>query len=55
MTSRAIRNIDSAADLMGREDLVGDPRYATPKDRVEREAEVDEIVAHWTRGCPPER
>jgi formyl-CoA transferase len=35
--------------LIGREELIGDPRYDTAKARVEREAEVDEIIAQWTR------
>jgi formyl-CoA transferase len=35
--------------VMGRDDLVGDERYATPAARSERRAEVDEIVAAWTR------
>ena len=35
--------------LIGREDLIGDPRYDTPDARLEREAEVDELVASWTR------
>ena len=35
--------------LIGREDLLGDPRYETGAARAEREAEVDEIVASWTR------
>jgi formyl-CoA transferase len=35
--------------LMGREDLIGDARYATPADRVAREPEVDEIIAAWAR------
>ena len=35
--------------LIGREDLIGDPRYETAAARVEREAEVDEIVSGWTR------
>lgn len=34
---------------MGREDLLGDPRYATLEARIERADEVDEIVASWTR------
>jgi len=51
MTSRANpEHWTRLLTLMGREDLVGDPRYATPKDRVEREAEVDELIAQWTRG-----
>src|SRR5271166_6970738 len=35
--------------LIGREELIGDPRYDTTAARVEHEAEVDEIVAGWTR------
>jgi crotonobetainyl-CoA:carnitine CoA-transferase CaiB-like acyl-CoA transferase len=35
--------------VMGREDLIGDKRYDTPNGRAERRAEVDEIVATWTR------
>ena len=34
--------------LIGREDLIGDARYATPDARLEREAEVNEIVTAWT-------
>src|SRR5689334_6780700 len=35
--------------LVGREDLIGDPRYDTPDARLQHEAEVDEIVSSWTR------
>ena len=35
--------------LIGREELIGDPRYDKASARVEREAEVDEIIAQWTR------
>src|ERR1700732_3128130 len=35
--------------LIGREDLIGDARYETPDARLQREAEVDAIVASWTR------
>jgi len=35
--------------VMGREDLIGDPRYGTPAARTERREEVDAIVAEWTR------
>jgi len=35
--------------LIGREDLIGDARYATPDLRLEREAEVNDIVTNWTR------
>ena len=34
---------------IGREDLVGDPRYDTNQARSARAAEVDEIIATWTR------
>src|SRR3984957_20189131 len=35
--------------LIGREDLIGDARYATPDARLQREAEVDAIVTGWTK------
>ena len=35
--------------LIGREELIGDPRYDTASARVEHEAEVNEIIAQWTR------
>ena len=35
--------------VMGREDLIGDPRYADPEARTERREEVDAIVSEWTR------
>jgi formyl-CoA transferase len=35
--------------LIGRPDLIGDPRYDTPAARTEREAEVDALVAEWTQ------
>ncbi len=34
---------------IGRDDLVGDPRYDTNQARSTRAAEVDEIIAQWTR------
>jgi crotonobetainyl-CoA:carnitine CoA-transferase CaiB-like acyl-CoA transferase len=50
MTSRANpEHWDRLLKLMGREDLLNDPRYATPANRVEREAEVDAIITAWTR------
>ncbi len=50
MTSRANpEHWDRLLKLIGREDLIGDPLYATPMDRVEREPEVDAIIAGWTR------
>lgn len=51
MTSRANPDHwDRLLTVIGREDLIGDERYATPADRVERIDEVDEIIAAWTRG-----
>jgi formyl-CoA transferase len=35
--------------VIGREDLIGDERYNTAAARTERRAEVDELVANWTR------
>ncbi|MEZ5855094.1 MAG: CoA transferase [Hyphomicrobiaceae bacterium] len=35
--------------VMGRDDLIGDERYATPEARTVRRAEVDELVTLWTR------
>ena len=35
--------------VIGREELIGDPRYDTPAGRLEHETEVDEMVAAWTR------
>ena len=50
MTSRANpEHWDRLLKLVGREDLIGDPRYANPAGRVAREPEVDEIIAAWTR------
>jgi formyl-CoA transferase len=34
---------------MGREDLIDDARFDTPAARTQHRAEVDEIVANWTR------
>ena len=35
--------------VMGREDLIGDARYATPDARTEHREDVDAIVTEWTR------
>ena len=35
--------------VIGREDLIGDPRYDTGTARGQRAAEVDAIIAAWTR------
>lgn len=37
------------ARVIGRPELADDPRYATIEARAEREAEVEELVAGWTR------
>src|SRR5262245_59316933 len=50
MTSRANpEHWNRLLKLIGRDDLVGDKRYLTPGDRVEREDEVDEVISAWTR------
>src|SRR5947199_10652391 len=50
MTSRAnTDHWDRLLKLIDRQDLIGDTRYLTPADRVEREAEVDEVISAWTR------
>jgi len=50
MTSRANPDHwDRLLKLIDRQDLIGDKRYLTPADRVEREAEVDEVISAWTR------
>src|SRR6266581_3470186 len=35
--------------VLGREDLIGDPRYETPRARGERIAEVNAMVAEWSQ------
>ncbi len=35
--------------VIGREDLIGDPRFETAAARVQNEKEVDAIIANWTR------
>jgi formyl-CoA transferase len=35
--------------LIGRPELIDDPRFATAPARIEREAEVDAIITAWTR------
>jgi crotonobetainyl-CoA:carnitine CoA-transferase CaiB-like acyl-CoA transferase len=36
-------------EVVGRADLIGDPRFETPAARVEHEAEIDAFIAAWTR------
>jgi crotonobetainyl-CoA:carnitine CoA-transferase CaiB-like acyl-CoA transferase len=35
--------------LIGREELIEDPRFATGDDRVKNEKELDAIISEWTR------
>jgi formyl-CoA transferase len=35
--------------LIGREELIEDPRFATGDDRVRHEKELDAIIGEWTR------
>ena len=35
--------------LIGREELIEDPRFATGNDRVAHERELDAIIGEWTR------
>lgn len=41
---------ESLLKAMGREDLLGDPRFSTHAGRAEHHEEVDELLAEWTRG-----
>ena len=36
-------------ETIGRKDLIGDKRYDTGRARAEREAEVDAMIAEWTK------
>ncbi len=36
-------------EVIGRTDLIGDPRFETPGARAEHEEEVDAVIAAWTR------
>ncbi|HEY1701012.1 MAG TPA: CoA transferase [Trebonia sp.] len=42
------RQWERMATLIGREDLITDPRFATVRARGEHQAEVDEVVRSWT-------
>jgi formyl-CoA transferase len=42
------RQWERMARVMGREDMLGDPRFATMASRGEHKAEVDEAVRAWT-------
>jgi formyl-CoA transferase len=40
---------DRLLKVIGREDLIGDPRYDTQAARAEREPEIDAMVGEWTK------
>jgi crotonobetainyl-CoA:carnitine CoA-transferase CaiB-like acyl-CoA transferase len=42
------------AGVLGREELLSDPRFTTNTDRVANNAVLDAIVAEWVRGRPGE-
>lgn len=49
MTSRANpEHWDRLCKVMGREDLINDPRFSTPALRVKNDAELDPIIRQWT-------
>ena len=49
-TSRAgNRHWERLIRAIGRDDLMNDPRFATPQARQDHEAEVDAVVSAWTR------
>lgn len=35
--------------IMGREDLIGDPRFDSPQERFKNRHEVDTMIAEWTK------
>ena len=35
--------------VLGREDLIDDPRFATREARGQQEAEIDQMITDWTR------
>jgi formyl-CoA transferase len=35
--------------VLGREDLIDDPRFATREARGKQEAEIDQMITDWTR------
>src|SRR3954447_21225773 len=50
MTSRANpEHWSRLCKVMGREDLIEDPRFATTAARVKNETEVDSMIAAWTK------
>lgn len=43
------RQWDHLLGVIGRSDLSGDPRFATPESRYEHRSEVDALISAWTR------
>src|SRR5271165_689154 len=39
----------NGSEVIGRKELIGDPRFDTAAARLEHEPEVDEMIAAWTR------
>lgn len=51
-TSRAgNRQWDRLLTAIGREDLLNDPRFATPQARQAHEVEIDALLSSWTQAC----
>ena len=49
-SSRATnRHWERLLQVMGREDLIGDPRYTDPVTRFEYHQEIDKLISAWTR------
>jgi crotonobetainyl-CoA:carnitine CoA-transferase CaiB-like acyl-CoA transferase len=50
MTSRANpEHWTRLCKVMGHEELISDPRFATPADRVKNDPALDAIISEWTR------
>lgn len=47
LTTSTDRTFRRLAELIGRPDMVDDPRYSTNRARVEHRAEVDAVVKEW--------
>lgn len=43
------RQFEKLCHIIGREDLIDDPRMATPQSRFKYKEELDAIIAKWTR------
>src|SRR5215217_1487035 len=54
LTTSTDRTFRRLAKLMGRSDMVDDPRYSTNRARVRRREEVHGVVADWFASLPAE-